>query len=315
MKAILLAGGTGTRLHPMTRPVSKQLLPVYDKPLVYYPLTTVMLAGIRDILVITTPEDNLPFRRLLGDGSQWGLHLEYATQPDPGGLPQAFLIGEEFIDGEPVCLILGDNIFFAYGLSERLQRAAELTDGALIFAHHVQDPERFGIVTLARDGSVVDIEEKPREPRSNFAVVGLYFYDNTVVDITKSLRPSPRGELEITDVNRAYLERGDLRVEQLGRGTAWIDAGTPDSLLQAANFIQNVELQQGMKVACPEEIAWRLGYLDDSELERQATRIANSAYGRYLLDLLARSRAGYDGPADFLQTRRATGVAAGDWMA
>ena len=315
MKAILLAGGSGTRLHPMTRPVSKQLLPVYDKPLVYYPLTTLMLAGIREILVITTPEDGPQFRRLLRDGSQWGLHLEYATQPEPGGLAQAFLIGEEFIDGEPVCLILGDNIFFAYGLSERLQRAALLDDGALVFAHHVNDPERYGIVTFRRDGSVIDIEEKPREPRSNFAVVGLYFYDHTVVDVAKSLRPSPRGELEITDVNRAYLERDNLKVEQLGRGTAWIDAGTPDALLQAANFIQNVELQQGMKVACPEEIAWRLGYLDDHELERQANEIANSAYGRYLLDLLARSRAGFEGPADFLQAQRSTGIAAGDWMA
>lgn len=304
MKGILLAGGTGTRLHPITRPVSKQLLPVYDKPLVYYPLTTLMLTGIREVLVITTPEDGPQFRRLLGDGSQWGISLSYAEQPEPGGLAQAFLIGEEFIGNSPVSLVLGDNIFFAWGLSARLRQAAEQPLGGLVFAHYVRDPERYGVVSFGRDGVPLDIEEKPRHPISNFAVVGLYFYDHQVVDIAKSLRPSARGELEITDVNRAYLERGELRVEMLGRGTAWFDAGTPDSLLQAANFVQNVELQQGMKIACPEEIAWRVGYITDADLERLGGEMSNSSYGRYLLELLERHQQGADGPTDFLSAQR-----------
>lgn len=320
MRGILLAGGTGTRLHPITRPVSKQLLPVYDKPLVYYPLTTQMLAGIRDILVITTPEDQSQFQRLLGDGSQWGISLSYATQPVPGGLAQAFLIGEEFIGNQPVSLVLGDNIFFAWGLSQRLRGAVELEDGALVFAHRVRDPERYGVVTFDRNGVVQDLAEKPREPKSSFAVVGLYFYDHHVVELAKSLTPSARGELEITDLNRIYLGDGTLRVELLGRGTAWFDAGTPDSLLQAASFVQNVEQQQGMKIACPEEIAWRLGYIDDQKLEELAQAMAQSTYGQYLLDLLRWHRDGSEGPADYLAASRAPGEsqraitgAAADW--
>lgn len=302
MKGILLAGGSGTRLHPLTLPVSKQLLPVYDKPLVYYPLTTLMLAGIRDILMITTPEDQHAFQALLGDGSQWGLALSYQVQPRPEGLAQAFLLGEEFIGDSSVALVLGDNIFFAYGLSERLHAAAELREGALVFAHSVPDPSRYGVVSFDPEGRPLTIEEKPEHPKSNFALVGLYFYDNHVIEIARSLRPSARGELEITDVNRAYLERGQLQVSLLGRGTAWIDAGTADSLLQAGNFIHNVERQQALKVACPEEIAWRLGYLTDDDFRRQAERLGKSEYGRYLLDLLARHQSGIAGPKDFLRT-------------
>jgi glucose-1-phosphate thymidylyltransferase len=281
--------------------VSKQLLPVYDKPLIYYPLTTLMLAGIREVLVINAPEEQAQFQRLLGDGSQWGLSISYAQQPRPEGLAQAFLIGEAFIGDSTVSLALGDNVFFAYGFSERVRAAAELTEGALIFGHPVRDPERFGVVTFDRTGKVTAIDEKPAAPKSNFAVVGLYFYDQNVVEFAKRLKPSDRGELEITDLNRAYLDAGTLRVELLGRGTAWIDAGTADSLLQAANFVQNVELQQGLKIACPEEIAWRLGYIDDDEFRRQGERMLNSAYGRYLLELLRRHLDGTDGPRDFLQ--------------
>ncbi len=302
MKGILLAGGSGTRLYPTTQAISKQLLPVYDKPLIYYPLTTLMLAGIREILLITTPPEQRQFESLLGDGSQWGIKLEYAVQPSPDGLAQAFLIGESFIGDSPVALGLGDNIFFAYGLSQRLRAAAELTSGGLVFAHRVRDPQRYGVVSFDSTGRVLDIEEKPAQPKSNHAVVGLYFYDNDVVSIAKSLTPSARGELEITDVNRAYLDRGDLQVAMLGRGTAWMDAGTADSMLQAANFIHNVELQQGFKVACPEEIAWRLGYIDDAAFAGEADRLGKSEYGRYLRELLERRATGTDGPADFLQS-------------
>ncbi|MEX2445724.1 MAG: glucose-1-phosphate thymidylyltransferase RfbA [Dehalococcoidia bacterium] len=301
MKGILLAGGTGTRLHPMTIAVSKQLLPVFDKPLIYYSLTTLMLAGIREVMLITTPHEQPQFQALLGDGSQWGLSLSYEVQPEPGGLAQAFLIGESFIGDSPVALALGDNIFFGYGLSERLQAAASLTHGGLVFAHHVPDPQRYGVVSFDRTGHVSSIEEKPAQPQSNYAVVGLYFYDNAIVDIARGLTPSARGELEITDANRVYLERGELRVSLLGRGTAWIDAGTSESLLQASNFIHSIESQQALKVACPEEIAWRLGYIDDADLDRLAGGLANSGYGRYLLDLLERHASGQEGPPDFLQ--------------
>lgn len=316
MKGILLAGGSGTRLFPTTQAISKQLLPVYDKPLIYYSLTTLMLAGIREILLITTPAEQAQFQSLLGDGSRWGIQLEYAVQPSPDGLAQAFLIGESFIGDSRVALALGDNIFFAYGLSERLRAAAELTSGALVFAHHVRDPQRYGVVSFDSTGRVLDIEEKPAQPKSNHAIVGLYFYDNQIVDIAKSLTPSARGELEITDANRVYLERGELQVAMLGRGTAWMDAGTADSMLQAANFIHNVELQQGFKVACPEEIAWRLGYIDDAAFAVEAERLGKSEYGRYLRELLDRHAAGTEGPADFLQSlsaeRPGTPAAAGD---
>ncbi len=285
-KGIILAGGSGTRLHPLTQVTSKQLLPVYDKPMIYYPLSVLMLAGIRRILVITTPDDVDSFRRLLGDGAQWGLELEYAVQPTPGGLAQAFLIGEAFIGDDPVCLILGDNIFFGQGLAERLQAAARRTRGATVFAYFVRDPERYGVVTFNEAGEAIDIEEKPANPRSHYAVTGLYFYDNDVVSIAKGLKPSPRGELEITDVNKAYLERGDLRVELLGRGSAWLDTGTHESLLQAINFVEVIESRQGLKIACPEEIAWRMGYIDAAQVEALARKLEKSSYGQYLLDLL-----------------------------
>ena len=285
-KGIILAGGSGTRLHPLTQVTSKQLLPVYDKPMIYYPLSVLMLAGIREILVITTPEDVASFRRLLGDGSQWGIDLDYAVQPTPGGLAQAFLIGEAFIGDDPVCLILGDNIFFGQGLAERLQAIGRRTEGATVFAYFVRDPKRYGVVTFDDVGKVLDIEEKPANPRSHYALTGLYFYDNDVVSIAKTLTPSPRGELEITDVNKAYLERGDLRVELLGRGAAWLDTGTHESLLQAINFVEVIESRQGLKIACPEEIAWRMGYIDAEQVERLAQRLAKSSYGQYLLDLL-----------------------------
>jgi glucose-1-phosphate thymidylyltransferase len=282
MKGIILAGGRGTRLFPITIGVSKQLLPVYDKPMVYYPLSMLMLAGIRDILVISTPEALPAFRTLLRDGSQWGLRFEYAEQAVPRGLADAFLVRPEFIAGEPVCLILGDNIFFGQGLPGQLQTAAELQDGALIFAYPVRDPERYGVVEFDESGKAISIEEKPRQPRSHFAVPGLYFYDRRVVEIAANLAPSARGEIEITDLNQVYLDEGRLRVQQMGRGVAWLDAGTHESLLQAAMFVQAVEERQGMMISCPEEIAYRLGYIDQAGLRREATALESNEYGRYL---------------------------------
>jgi len=285
MKGILLAGGRGTRLYPLTLGVSKQLLPVYDKPMIYYPLSMLMLAGLREILVITMPQDEAAFRRLLGDGSQWGLQLNYAPQPEPRGLADAFLVGRQFIGGAPVALVLGDNMFFGQGLRGKLLEAARLTKGALIFAYPVRDPERYGVVEFDAQGRALSIEEKPAAPRSHYAVPGLYFYDRQVVALAEDLKPSPRGELEITDLNRAYLARGELRVEALGRGVAWLDAGTHESLLQAATFVQAVEERQGMMISCPEEIAFRQGWIGAAEMRRAAARLGNS-YGAYLLHLL-----------------------------
>ena len=285
MKGIILAGGSGTRLHPMTRVVSKQLLPVYNKPMVYYPLTTLMLAGIRDILVISTPADMPLYERLLGDGSQWGIQVEYAEQPRPEGLAQAFIIGRDFVGGGPACLILGDNIFYGMGLPQALRSAASQTAGATIFGYRVKDPERYGVVEFDGDGRVVSLEEKPTLPKSNYAVVGLYFYDSRITDIAAGIRPSARGELEITDVNRVYLEKGELRVKMFGRGTAWFDTGTPESMLDAANYIHTIESRQGQAIACPEEIAWRMGYIDDQTLKQLSSGV-KSVYGENLRGLL-----------------------------
>ncbi len=281
-RGIVLAGGSGTRLHPLTSSVSKQLMPVYDKPMIYYPLATLMLAGIRDILIITTPHDQFAFRALLGDGSQWGIALSYAEQPEPGGLAEAFLIGEDFIDKDPVCLVLGDNIFYGGGLSQKLAHAGRETSGATVFAYYVQDPERYGVVSFDADKRAVDIEEKPLTPKSHYAVTGLYFYDNDVISVAKSIERSERGELEITDVNRVYLQRGQLRVEVLSRGAAWLDTGTHNSLLDAANFIRVVEERQGLKISCPEEIAYRMGFIDRSALLALAKPLKKSGYGSYL---------------------------------
>ena len=285
-KGIILAGGAGTRLHPATLAVSKQLLPVFDKPMVYYPLTTLMLAGIRQVLVISTPQDTPRFEQLLGSGRQWGMDISYAVQPSPDGLAQAFLIGERFLGGAPSALVLGDNLFHGHDLPGLLRRAAARREGATAFAYHVQDPERYGVVEFAADGRAISLEEKPRAPKSNYAVTGLYFYDGHVVELAKGLRPSPRGELEITDLNRLYMERGRLNVEVMGRGYAWLDTGTHESLLEAGQFIATLEHRQGLKIACPEEVAFRNGWIGRDDLEALAAPLSKSSYGRYLMQVL-----------------------------
>lgn len=283
MKGIILAGGSGTRLHPMTIGVSKQMMPVYDKPMIYYPLSTLMMAGIREILIISTPHDLPLFKKLLGDGQKWGIELSYAEQPSPDGLAQAYMIGADFVGRAPSCLILGDNIYYGSNLSETLEESSKLTSGASVFAYQVSDPERYGVVEFDENFKALSVEEKPLQPKSNWAITGLYFYDDQVVDIAANLAPSARGEYEITDVNRVYLERGHLSVQPIGRGYAWLDTGTPDSLLDAAEFVRVLEKRQGMKICCPEEIAWRRGYISDNELETLATTLGKSDYGRYLL--------------------------------
>jgi len=285
VKGIILAGGKGTRLYPITIGVSKQMLPVYDKPMIYYPLSMLMLAGIREILIISTPEDLPGYKRLLGSGTQWGLRFEYAEQAEPRGLAEAFIIGEKFIDGQPVCMILGDNIFYGHGLPGQLRKASEIMDGAVVFAYPVRDPERYGVVEFDADFNALSIEEKPTTPRSNYAVPGVYFYDRRVTALARSLNPSPRGELEITDLNRLYMAEGKLQVQVLGRGVAWLDAGTHESLLQAATFVQTVEERQGMMISCPEEIAYRMGFIDNAQLRREAERMNGNSYGAYLLRL------------------------------
>ena len=289
-KGIILAGGSGTRLHPLTHSLSKQLIPVYDKPMIYYPLSVLMLAGIQDILIITTPHDQQSFINLLGSGNQWGLNITYEAQPSPDGLAQAFIIGEKFIGDDNVCLVLGDNIFYGHGMDKLLENAIQKEKGATVFGYYVKDPERYGVIDFDKNGNAIDLEEKPENPKSNYAVIGLYFYDNDVIEIAKNIKPSHRGELEITDVNKVYLERGDLNVEVMGRGYTWLDTGTHASLLQASNFIQVMEERQGLKIACPEEIAFMKGFIDAAQVEKLANHLLKSGYGQYLMSLLKQDR-------------------------